>query len=1089
MGNADRSKSPSADTYDSLQQEIDDLKKTTRKLQKTIKDLKESEEFFKAITQNSTDIIIIVNKTGQITYVNPAIERLMGYMPEELIGKSAFNYISKTDLPRAVYDFSKAVLTKSSVIPNSFGVKHKDGSIRILEGVGKSMFDNPAVKGFVMNVRDVTQRKKAEEELTSYHMRLKELVDDRTAELDKINEQLRLELAERKRAEEELRKSEERFRTLIQKSSDVISIFDKKGRFVYNSPSAETVFGYAPGALLGKSPFEFIHPDDLTETKNAYRAVLNHTHPGIPTEFRFRKGDSSWIHVESLGQNLLDYPGIDGIVITSRDVTERKRAQAELHASEAKYQSIFDTTGTGMLIVQEDMTISLVNAEFEKITGYTRQEIEGRRKWTEFVHQEDLEWMIAQHKLRRSNNKNLARKSYEFRLLPKNGQLKNIYLTIDLIAGTQKSVASMLDITEKKKAENAKRESEQMIKSILAAAPVGIGLTAERKIKWVNATWMQMFGFEEEKDCVDLPVAALYSSAESYEESRRRIYKILETSKIAIIEAYMARQDGMLFPAQINVAPLDPSDIRRGAISTIVDISEWKQMEQSLRESEERYRLAMEASNDGLWDWDIANGAVSYSPAWYKIHGAHIENYFSCWGSGVHPDDRGSLFHSLKDHLEGKSESWSHEYRVKTESEKWKWVLGRGSVILRDPDGKPLRMVGTVIDIDDRKILETQLVQAQKMEAIGTLAGGIAHDFNNILGSISGYTELSMLKNRSEEARDNYLQHVLKACDRAKNLVNQILLFSRQREGEKKPVDVTLIVKEALKLLRASLPSTIKINLNASTDAHLVIADPTHIHQIIMNLCTNAAHAMRDNGGMLDVTISRFLASGKTNFINPGFKIGPYIHLQVTDTGHGIDPSILEKIFDPFFTTKKQGEGTGLGLSVVYGIIKSYEGIVNVDSKVGRGSTFDIYLPCVDTENQKIEEAYHDVSLKGSERILVVDDEEDLVAVMDKYLSSIGYDVTISTSSPEALRIFRDTPHHFDLIITDMTMPQMTGLKLSQEIHTTRPEIPIILSTGYEVSITETEAKENGIQEFVMKPIRFSEFSVLIRNVLDRPTS
>jgi PAS domain S-box-containing protein len=960
MGNGDRTKALSSKDLNQLPQETNELRKVTLAQQNNIPTLKESEEFFKSITQNSTDITIIVNKSGHITYVNPAIEYFMGYKPEELIGQSAFEYISKTDLPRAIYDFGKAVLTKDSIIPNSFRVKHKNGSIRILEGVGNSMFDNPSVRGFVMNVRDVTERKTAEEELDTYHKHLKELVEARTAELENSNRELRLQLSERKQVEEALRESE------------------------------------------------------------------------------------------------------------------------------AMYQSILENTGTGMLIVEEDMTISLVNAEFEKITGYTRQEIEGQRKWIEFVHKLDLENMIQQHRLRRID-KTLAKKSYEFRLVPKDGGLKNVYLTVDIIPGTLKSVASLMDVTEHKKAEEAKRESEQMIKSILSTTPVGIGLTADRKIKWVNEAWMQMFGFEDEKACLDLPVASLYSSWESYEESRRRIYAILENAGIASIEAFMTRQDGTVFPAQINVAPLDRSDLKKGVISTIVDISGWKQMEQSLRDSEERYRLAMEVTSDGLWDWDVPSGAVSYSPAWYQIIGDTIEHHFSCWGSRLHPDEKDAFMQSLKDHLDGKSETWSHEHRLKTESGNWKWVLGRGSVIARDPDGKPLRMVGTIIDINDRKNLENQLVQAQKMEAIGTLAGGIAHDFNNILGSISGYTELSLLKNRSQDCRENYLQHVLKACDRAKNLVNQILLFSRQREGEKKPVDVTIIVKEALKLLRASLPSTIKIKLNASVDAFLVIADPTHIHQIIMNLCTNAAHAMRDNGGVLEVSFSRFLASGKTQLINPGFKIGPYMHMQVTDTGHGIDPSILDKIFDPFFTTKKQGEGTGLGLSVVYGIIKSYDGIINVESKLGRGSTFDIYLPCVEEENHQVEKERPDISLRGSERILVIDDEEDLVTVMEKYLSSLGYDVTTSTSSPDALRIFRDKPDRFDLVITDMTMPQMTGLKLSQEIHTTRPEIPIILSTGYEVSITKTEAQQNGIREFVMKPIRFNEFSVLIRNVLDGP--
>jgi signal transduction histidine kinase len=442
---------------------------------------------------------------------------------------------------------------------------------------------------------------------------------------------------------------------------------------------------------------------------------------------------------------------------------------------------------------------------------------------------------------------------------------------------------------------------------------------------------------------------------------------------------------------------------------------------------------------------------------------------------------------SLSNHLQGKSDSWGHEHRLRTFSGKWKWVLGRGSVISRDADGKPIRMVGTIINIDDRKLLESQLIQAQKMEAIGTLAGGIAHDFNNILASISGYTELSLMKEHNRISQENYLRQVLKACERAKNLVNQILLFSRQREGEKKPVDIKLIVKEVLKLLRASLPSTIKIKQNISPDPIMILADPTHIHQIVMNLCTNAAHAMRDHGGVLDVSISDVITPGEKILANPCSKIGPCVHLQVTDTGHGIDAAIIDRIFDPFFTTKKNDEGTGLGLSVVYGIIKIYDGLINVESKNGQGSTFDIYLPSItiNAENQDQPEEIDQLPLRGTEHILLIDDEKDIVVTMKNYLKSLGYEAISSTSSSEALKIFGKNPRRFDLIITDMTMPQMTGLKLSEEIHSIRPDIPIILCTGYDIALTEADLKKHGIREFVMKPIRFNEISGLIRKVLD----
>jgi len=1088
MGGKTLAKTPSGNHFIPQDKEINSESTPTVNRGKTIRSLKENEEFFKAITQNSTDIIIIVNRRGRITYVNPAVERIMGYPPEALIGRSAFDFIAKADLPRAVYDFGKAVLTKNAVIPNCFEVRHKDGSTRMLEGVGKNMFSNPSVRGFVMNVRDITERKKTEEELDAYRKRLEKLVEARTADLEKSNEALRFQLLESKAVQEALRKSEERFRTLIQESSDIISILDDQTRFVFNSPSVDAIFGYPPEYLLGKSPFEFIHPDDLDRVRAAYNTVLNRTHSGILTEFRFRKGDGSWIHLEALGQNLFDYPGINGIVITSRDVTERKRTEEHLRESELRFKEIADMLPEAVFEADMNLRLTFVNRKAVQFFGYNEIEAGQKLHCLDMIIPADRERAVRNFKERL---KGTIEGPIEYTAQRKDGTTFPALISSMVVMQNGKAQGFrgiLIDLTETKKAEESIRASEQMIRSILSTTPMGIGLTVDRKIKWVNEAWMRIFGFVDNEACMDQPISILYSSEEHYEESRRSVYTILKNAKIASIESFMTRQNGSIFPAQINVAPLDPSDLKKGSISTITDISEWKRMEQSLRESEERYRLALEATSDGLWDWDISTGVVNYSPAWYRILGETIQNLFSAWESRMHPHEKDSVLISLKAHLEGNGEGWHFEHRLRTAEGQWKWVLGRGSVITRDKNGKPLRMVGTIIDIDDRKLLETQLTQAQKMEAIGTLAGGIAHDFNNILGSISGYTELSLLKNRSQDSRERDLAHVLKACDRAKNLVNQILLFSRRREGEKKPVDVTIIVKEALKLLRASLPSTIKINQHWPPEPLWVVADPTHIHQIIMNLCANAAHAMRDNGGVLDVSISGCPVNGKSHPIHHGTKKGPYVHFKVSDTGHGIEPSILDKIFDPFFTTKEQGEGTGLGLAVVYGIIKSYDGIINVESKIGRGSAFDIYLPSAEGNDQGTEKKQENMPIKGSERILIVDDEKDLVVVMSQFLGSMGYEVTTSTSSPEALKIFRDEPHGFDLVITDMTMPQMTGLKLSRAIHDTRPGIPIILSTGYDIAITEVEAKENGIRELVRKPFRFNEFSVLIRHVLDRPS-
>jgi CheY-like chemotaxis protein len=378
--------------------------------------------------------------------------------------------------------------------------------------------------------------------------------------------------------------------------------------------------------------------------------------------------------------------------------------------------------------------------------------------------------------------------------------------------------------------------------------------------------------------------------------------------------------------------------------------------------------------------------------------------------------------------------------------------------------------------------LEKRLAQAQKMEAIGTLAGGIAHDFNNILSAIIGYTELSLIDIPKGSALQNNLQQVLKAGGRAKELVRQILAFSRQGESELVPVKVSLIVNEALKLLRASLPATIKIRHNIKS--HLsVLTDPTNIHQVLMNLCTNASFAMQADGGVLEVSLNDVDLDADFAGQHPDVKPGKFIRLMVKDTGCGMTPEATERIFDPFFTTKKVGQGTGMGLSVVHGIIKSHGGTILVESSPGKGSAFSVFLPAIETEvADQANQAQ--LVITGNERILFVDDEDFQADIGKRMLGRLGYRVTAKTSSVEALDLFRQTPDEFDLVITDMTMPDMTGDVLARKLISIRPDIPIIACTGYSERINPDIVKEIGIKEMAMKPVVMKDIAQMIQRVL-----
>ena len=403
--------------------------------------------------------------------------------------------------------------------------------------------------------------------------------------------------------------------------------------------------------------------------------------------------------------------------------------------------------------------------------------------------------------------------------------------------------------------------------------------------------------------------------------------------------------------------------------------------------------------------------------------------------------------------------------------------------------GKPT-ILSIVRDITNRKREEKEklrlaekLRQAQKMESIGTLAGGIAHDFNNILSAIIGYTELALDDVEKGTPLEDSLQEVYTAGGRAKELVKQILAFARQSDETRRPINVVTIAEEALTFIRATIPASIEIQQKFESNS-IIMGNETQINQLFMNLCTNAAHAMEGQGGVLGVDLDDVNIDERSPLIQGGLKPGNYIKLTVSDTGSGIDPGIIKLIFEPYFTTKSVGEGTGMGLAMINGIVESYGGKITVDSELGKGSTFSIYLPIT-----KKRDAYRPFEQgeipSGNERILFVDDELPIAAMGGQILERMGYQVTVRTSSIEALELFRSKPNGFDLVITDTAMPNMTGDKLAMELIATRSDIPVILCTGYSKIITDEKAAEIGIKAFVYKPIVKADLAKTIRKVLD----
>ncbi len=403
---------------------------------------------------------------------------------------------------------------------------------------------------------------------------------------------------------------------------------------------------------------------------------------------------------------------------------------------------------------------------------------------------------------------------------------------------------------------------------------------------------------------------------------------------------------------------------------------------------------------------------------------------------------------------------------------------------LKGEDGRIEGVVAISRDITERKQLEEQLQQSQKMEALGTLAGGIAHDFNNTLAAIFGYAQLSQRHVEPESKLDQNLQQIFLAANRAKDLVKQILSFSHKSTVEKEPLEIHLVVKEAVKFLQASIPKTVLLRECIAAETGTILANPTQIHRVMMNLCTNASQAMQNQGGVIDVRLAPVLVDPTSAASHPDLRPGPYVLLEVKDDGPGMDAPTIKRIFEPFFTSKKLGEGTGMGLSVVHGIVQSCGGAILVESRPNQGATFSVYLPRK-LGVTRISPVKPVVLQRGTEHILLVDDESTLVQLGEQLFGSLGYRVTGSTDSREALELFRRTPTEFDLVILDLTMPKLSGENLAREILALRPDIPVIFYTGYPGAMDEERARSIGVKALLIKPLSRAKFATELRRVLD----
>ncbi len=1025
------------------------------------------------------------------------------------------------------------------------------------------------------------------------------------------------------------------------------------------------------------------------------------------------------------------------------DITERKRAEAALRTSEAQLSNALTMAHLGHweydvakdLFTFNDHFYKIFRTTAEQVGGYTMSSADYARR---FVHPDDIS--VVGNEIRKSIEATDPHFSQqlEHRVLYADGEIGHItvriFLVKDDLGHTVKTYGVNQDITERKRVEQALQDSEQMLKSLLAASPVGILFTQHSKIKWANDAWATMFGLENEGEYIDQQTGILYSSQEEYQRVRSTLYDNLAPGEVSEADARLKRKDGSAIDVHIRVNFLDPSDPAKGTISALSDVSDRKRSEEELQKSEERLELALQGADLGLWDLHVQTGQAVANQRSAEIAGYsldEIEQNFGFWESLLHPDDHQRALEKVFNHLAGLTDNYEDEYRVRHKSGDWRWIFSRGKVTERDQDGKPLRMTGTYLDITDRKTfelrvaeanelrekivsespmgiavyrahgecisanealgklvgadrerlltqnflnltswqdsglladaelvlseginnqrevhftstfgrsvwvnarmarltsgdelhllvvfnditerrmaedalkeseqryrslfeesrdgvysvlrdgeitdanpsflgifgytkeemigkdirqlyvdpadrprfqeeiekkgfvkdykvnwkkkdgtevdclltssvhfgedgnitgyrgilrdvtdqkqLQRQLFQAQKMESIGTLAGGIAHDFNNLLTVILGYSELIISEKEEGDKEYEDLTRIIHAGRTAGDMVQQILAFSRKTETKPRPINLNKQVEQLKKMLSRLIPKIIEVEITLDSGLPTVNADPAQIEQVLMNLAVNARGAM-PNGGRLLIETQTVLLDEKYCRFHLEAAQGRHALLVVRDTGVGIDRTTMDRIFEPFYTTKGPGQGTGLGLAMVYGIVKSHGGHITCESEPGRGTAFRIYLPAHEVEGDTDVKTSGEFSALGEGTILLVDDEDFVRQLGQRILEKAGYTVITATNGLEAVEVYRERGNQISLVILDLIMPVMDGNQCLEEILRLDPTARVLIASGYSPDGTIRETLEGGTKRFVGKPYNLKQLLKTVRDALN----